>query len=333
MFGAAQARLRAEVFSQLATMVKAGVAIGESLTAVAADLGHRQMASALAQMGMWCSSGESLTQAMVRHPHLFPPVTVSMIEVGEAGGRLEAALSDAAHYHERDFRLRHLLTRESAYPMVLFSVIILIMPIANFVRTWITDTFLHALLGLLAQLLLMLVLMGIPVGAVALALWHYARTRQGREVIDGLKLKVPFIGNVVRRLSLARFCRALASLYSSGVLMGTSMRLAGEAAGNRVIERELTRNVAKVEAGGKLSEALGASPLIPRMVVRMLSTGEASGEIDRMAHNVADHFEEEAETALTQMAATITPAAVLIAGVIVAIMLVLGYTSFYAGLF
>jgi type IV pilus assembly protein PilC len=333
MVGAAQARLRAEVFSELTTMVKAGVTIGQSLTAIGEDLEHARMSAVLTEMGMQVSSGETLTDAMRRHPDLFSPVTVSMVEVGEKGGRLEHALRTAADYHEHDFELRHLLTRETAYPIVLFAIIIFIMPIANFIKTWIAGPgLLAALIGLVLQLIFIAVSVGVPVAAVVLLVKRYSGSEQGALALDGAKLKIPLVGNVIRKLCLARACRALASLYSSGVLMGTSLRLAGEAAGNRAVARELTRNVAKVEGGGKLSEALGESPLIPRMVVRMLSTGEDTGEIDKMAHNVADHFEEEAQTAIKQMAVSITPVAVLIAGVIVAIMAIGFYTGGYVRL-
>ncbi len=332
MFGAAQARLKSEVFSELATMVGAGVSIGESLSAVAEDMEHGQMASVLSEMGMQVSSGSSLTDAMRRHPKLFRPVTVSMIEVGEEGGRLENALKSAADYHERDFELRHLLTRETAYPIILFAVIIFIWPVANFIRIWLTDSFFPALLGLLLTLLLMFVFIVIPLGGLVLALRAYSRTEQGRGALERLELKIPIIGNVISKLSLARFCRALASLYSSGVFMGNSLRLAAEACGNRAIETELAAGVAGVEGGGKLSEALEASPLIPRMVVRMLRTGEDTGEVDQMAHRVADHFEEEAQTAIKQMAVSVTPLAVLIAGVIVLLMAISFYTGAYPGL-
>jgi len=329
MFGATQARLKSQVFSELTAMVGAGVSIGESLSAVAEDMEHGRMASVLDEMGMQVSSGSSLADAMRRHPKVFRPVSISMIEVGEEGGRLENALRGAADYHERDFELRHLLTRETFYPIVLFAAIIFIWPMANFVRIWITDSLLPALLGLLVTLLLMIVSIGIPLGALVFALWAYSRTEQGRGTLDRIRLSIPIIGNLIGKLSLARFCRALASLYSSGVLMGSSLRLAAEASGNLAIERELAAGIAKVEGGGKLSEALAESPLIPRMVVRMLRTGEDTGDLDQMAHRVADHFEEEAQTAIKQMAVSITPIAVLIAGAIVLLMALSFYTGAY----
>ena len=329
MFGAAQARLQAQVFNELATMVRAGVTIGESLSALAQDMEHARVASVLSEMGRAVSAGSSLTEALRHHPGAFSPITISLIEVGETGGLLDRSLAAAAEYHERDFELRHLLTRETFYPIILFAVILFIWPMTHFIITWIQGSFLAALVRLLLELLLMLIYVGLPVGGAVIAYRLYARTEQGRIALDRMILQIPVIGNTVRRLCLARFCRALASLYSAGVLLGRSLRVAAETTGNRALEHELVRGASEVERGGKLSDALAEAPLVPRMLVRMLRTGEDTGDVDSMAHQVADHFEQEAQTAVKQMAVSITPVAVLVAGVIVGIMAI----SFYTGAF
>ncbi len=332
MFGAGRARLQAEIFAELAAMVRAGVNIGEALEAVAEDLHDRPTAEALAQAGHETSRGRRLSESLARHRHIFSPLTIAMVEVGENSGRLEQALRNAQQYHERDFELRHLLTRELAYPIVLFAAILLIPLLGQVLLVWITDTLQAAMLLAVRQLLLYAILLGVPAGVLALIWRSMSGSEQGRVKLHGMLLNIPIVGGVLRKLAVARFCRALAALYSSGVLLGTSVRLAGDAAGNAKIRHELTRNAAQIDAGGSLSEALEGSPLIPRTVLTMLKTGERTGDIDTMAHNVADHLEREAETSTKQLAVSLTPVAVLIAGVIVAVMLLSFYTGYAARL-
>ncbi len=328
MFGAGRARLQAEVFGELAAMVHAGVNIGEALGAVAEDLHDRRMAEALAQAGHEVSRGGRLSESLARHERLFSPLTVAIVEVGESSGRLEQALRTGQQYHERDFELRHLLTRELAYPIVLFAAILLIPLLGQAILVWMTDTFAAAALLVIRQLLLYGIVLGVPVGAIALIWRAMSNSEQGRVRLHGVLLNIPIVGGVLRKLAVARFCRALASLYSSGVLLGTAVRLAGDAAGNAKVRDELTRNVGQIDGGASLSEALAGSALMPRTVLTMLKTGERTGDIDGMAQNVADHLEREAETSTKQLAVSLTPVAVLIAGVIVAIMLLGFYTGY-----
>ncbi|MGC9319271.1 MAG: type II secretion system F family protein, partial [Armatimonadota bacterium] len=303
---------------------------GESVTAVADEMGPSRLRDALVEVGRKAAHGSSVAEAMRGRPTVFAPLTVAMVEVGERAGRLEESLQLIADYYERDFELRHLLTRELAYPLVLFAGVIFIPVIGDFIRIWITATLAAAVVTAALRFLLILLLVGVPLGIVVLIIHQASQSEQGRLTLDRAKLRIPIIGGVVRKLATARFCRALASLYSSGVMMGTSVELAGEAAGNEAVRRDLQPTVRKLEAGQSLSEALSESSLLPSTVLTMLRTGERTGNIDGMAHNVANHLQREAETSIKQLAVTLTPIAVIIAGVMVALMLLSFYTG-YAG--
>lgn len=330
MFGAAAARARSEVFNQLATLVKAGVSIGAALSDLGDDRSRRPLGPTLVRMGAEVSQGMPLAEAMRRRGDVFSPLTVAIIDAGERSGRLEEALRAVADYYERDFALRHLLTRELAYPLVLLVAIVFIPAIAQSVLVWMTASLLAALVAGTLRLLVTFVLIGVPVGIIALTVHTLSRSEQGRAHLDTLKLRLPLIGGVVRRIVMARFCRALASLYSAGVLMGSALRLAAAAAGNAALEGQLRAVAAQVDRGERLSTALERVDQVPRTVVRMLRTGEDSGELDRMAQAVAEHYEMEAETAIKQMAVTITPLAVLLAGVIIGAMFIGGFLNLYS---
>jgi type II secretory pathway component PulF len=329
MFGAAAARARSEVFNELASLIKAGISIGHALGALGEDMSGRQLGRTLVRMGRQVSGGDPLATAMRDQGDAFIPLTIAMIQVGEEGGRLEEALRSVAEYHERDFELRHLLTRELAYPMVLVAALILIPAIAQFVIVWLTADVGSAIAAALVRALVTLLIIGVPVGIVALILRTLSRTSVGRQRLDAIKLHIPVAGGVIRRVVMARLLRALASLYSAGVLMGTSLRLAAQACGNAVVEAELERSADKLDAGARLSEALADSPHVPKTVLRMIQTGEDTGEVDRMASNVADHYEMEAQTAIKQAAVTITPIMVVLIAVIVGVMYIGGFMRVY----
>ncbi len=331
MFGAGAARARGQAFSELTALVKAGISIGHALSDLGEDMGNNAMGRTLVRMGREVTSGTSLASAMRHQDGAFEPLIIAMVEVGEQGGRIEEALRGAANYYKRDWELRHLLTRELAYPIVLLLAIIFIPAIAQFIIVWLKSTLTAAIGAALVRGLLTLVSVGVPAAIVYLTIRTVSRTETGRQRIDAIKLRIPVVGGVVRRVVMARFCRALASLHSAGVLMGTSLRLAAAAAGNALIRSEMERAARKVEQGERLSVALGEAPQVPRTVIRMLSTGEDSGEVDRMAENVAEHYEMEAETAIKQMAVSITPAAILIAAVIIGVMFIGGFMDLYSG--
>ncbi len=331
MFGAAAARERSGVFHELASLTKAGISIGHSLGDLGEDMAGRPLGRTLVRMGRQVSNGDPLATAMRDQGDAFIPLTIAMVEVGEEGGRLEGALRSVAEYYERDFELRHLLTRELAYPMVLVAALILIPALTQFVIVWLTADVGSAIVSALIRGLVTLLIIVVPVGLVTLLIRNLSRTRTGRQRLDAIKLRIPVAGGVIRRVVMARLLRALASLYSAGVLMGTSLRLAAQACGNAVIGAELERAADKVDAGARLSEALATSPHVPKTVLRMIQTGEETGEVDRMASNVATHYEMETQTAIKQAAVTITPIMVVLIAVIVGVMYIGTFMRVYGG--
>lgn len=329
MFGAARAKQRSEIFGALAAMVQAGVGIAAAIAAIAEDTRDPPLRLALQQMTRETGRGRTLSAAMAAHPRVFAPLTLAMIEVGERGGRLEAALRGLAEYYEREHELRHLLTRELTYPIILFGAIILIPLIGNVLRVWVTDGLAAALGAGVAQLLGYAIFLGIPAAAVTFVVRRMAASAQGRVRLHRLLLGIPVVGPALRKLALARFCRALASLYASGVLLGAAVRLSADATGNDYLRERLSAAAGHIDTGGSLADALERSGVLPATVLSMIRTGERTGDLDILAHNVAAHLELEARTAISQLAVALTPAAIIIAGVIVGIMVI----SFYAGLY
>ena len=329
MFGAAAARMRSEVFNELASLTKAGISIGHALSDLGEDMAGKPLGRTLVRMGHQVSNGDPLSSAMRDQGDAFSPLTIAMIQVGEEGGRLEEALRSVAAYHERDFGLRHLLTRELAYPMVLIAAVILIPALAQFVIVWFTASIAAAIVAALVRGLLTLLIIGVPTVLVTLLIRNLRRTKTGRRRLDAIKLRIPVAGGVIRRVVMSRLLRALAALYSSGVLLGTSLRLAAQACGNEVIGDDLERSADKLDAGARLSDVLAESPHVPKTVLRMMRTGEDTGEVDVMAGNVADHYEMETQTAIKQAAVTITPIMIVLIAIIIGVMYIGGFMRVY----
>lgn len=331
MFGAAQARLRSETYRKLGAMLRAGVSIGEATSSVAEEMGPSRLREALLDAGDEASRGRSLAETMGERERVFSPLTVAMVAVGEQAGRLEESLRTLAEYFERDCELRHLLTREATYPLLLFAGILFIPVIGEAILVWLTDTLAAALVTLITGLLLTVLYVAVPVGAALLVVRAMSGSREGRANIERIKLSIPVIGAVLRKLAVARFCRALASLYASGVMMGTSLELAADAAGGEIIRGEAREAARAVEDGSSLSEALAESEMLPPTALAMLRTGERTGTVDEMAENVADHLQQEAETSIRQMTASLVPAAVIIGGIIVGIRYIGFFLNLYSG--
>lgn len=329
MFGAQEARTRAQLYRSLSSLANAGLSLGEALTVAGRDMGQSRLAEAVRQMGHEVSGGREFADAMRRRPTLFSALETSTVEVGGRTGRYESVLGNLADFYEREHLLRLLLLRELTYPIVLFCAILFIPLAGDFIRIWITQALPGALAATAQRLLLYGVVIGVPALFAALVIRGMRGSAKGRAQLDAMKLQLPLLGGVFLKFALARFCRALAALYSSGVLMGTSMRLAGEAAGNEVVRRDLTAYASEVDDGASLAEAFAKSQLMPASVLQVLQTGELTGDLDAMAQSAAAHLELEAETSVKQLAVSITPLAILVAAVVVGLML----ASFYTGLY
>ena len=174
-------------------------------------------------------------------------------------------------------------------------------------------------------------ILGIPGGLVYLVYRSLSKAEQWREALDSLKLHIPLLGAVVRRLALAKFARALSYTYSAGVPMGQAITLSASAMGNSILERRFQNAVPLVQKGYKLSEALGKAPDIDDMVLGMLRTGEQTGELDATMERVADHFEVAAETSIHRMAVMALPIGVIFAGIVIGYIVINFWLTHYSG--
>jgi len=311
-------------------MLKAGMALGEALHVLEGRTAYPQLQQIIREGAKLVAAGGSFSEVLAKYPEEFSELTTAVIAMGEQTGRLDESCDQVASYLEHEYSLRQMVMRETFYPKVLLAFCIII-PSA-------IPALIEALMGSVWLGLWIFIKnigkwalgLGIPI-YLAYLIYHslMAKSQQSREAVDSMKLHIPLLGAVVRRLALAKFARALSYTYSAGAPMGQAITLSASAMGNSVLARRFKSAVPLVQKGYKLSDALGKAPDIDDMVLGMLRTGEQTGEIDATMERVADHFEEAAETSIHRMAIMALPIGVIFAGIVVACILI----QFYAGYF
>jgi type IV pilus assembly protein PilC len=321
----------AQFYREFATMIGSGMTVIQALHTLDDTISHPTVRWAVRGLRQAVERGQRLSENMRNFPEVFSPLAVAVVAAGEQSGRLDEMLGVMADYAERDLELRRLLNRETFYPKILLFAILTIVPGGLTVATTIAR-------GIGAGLRWLAPILGVYVLALLLGvviyymIRAYGQSQQGRLGIDRLKLAVPVFGSLANRIAMSRFCRALAALYSAGVPMPQSMRLAGEASANTAVSHAVSAMVFRVEQGGKLSEALAQTGLVPQLVLSMIRTGEQTGDIDQVLHKVADYYDDETKTKIHQLSQTIVPICVVIGGIIVFIIAALFFLNFYGGL-
>jgi type IV pilus assembly protein PilC len=313
---------------QFSVMIDAGLPLVQCLQILGEQQDHKTFQRILLQVREDVESGSSLANAMKKHPQAFDDLFVNMVAAGEAGGILDTILQRLATYIEKNARLKAQVKSAMIYPIAVISIAGLVV----YVILWkVIPVFgaLFASLGADLPLPTRVVVAAskfvgrywwLMIGIVAAAIYalrRYYYTEQGKLVIDGLLLKAPILGTVLRKISVARFCRTLGTLLSAGVPVLESLDITARTSGNAVIERAILEVRKQVEEGKSLAEPLKTTNQFPPMVVQMISVGEATGAMDTMLNKIAEFYEDEVDTAVAGMMKLIEPVMILFLGIVV----------------
>ena len=313
---------------QLATMIDAGIAIVQSLQALAEQTTNKVMRDTIKDVCSRVEAGESFSEALIRHPKAFNKLYVSMVGAGEKGGLLAEILARLATYLENTERLRKKVKTALMYPTVVTIVAIVI---TVFLLVRVIPTFKEVYSGFNAKLpaptevmigiseivqhyLLYLIVLA---GAGVWGWLYFIKTKQGREFWDSQRIKLPVFGPIAHKICLARFTRTLASLVRSGVPILEVLQIVSQTVGNTVMEKAIKASALDIERGEGISNALAKHPVFPTMIIRMLSAGEQTGNIDTMLERVADFLDEEIETTLSGLMSLIEPLLIVFLGVVI----------------
>ncbi len=313
---------------QFSVMIDAGLPLVQCLDILGKQEPDKGFSSVILQVRSDVESGAALADAMKKHPRAFDALYSNMIAAGEAGGSLDPILKRLAVYIEKNVKLKGQVQSAMIYPI---AVIVIATVVVAAILWKVIPTFAQLFAGLGAQLPLPtrvviaasnnLVSYGpfiaVGLGGVGYALKQYYGTTNGRYQIDALVLKMPILGMIMRKIAVARFCRTLSTLLSSGVPILDGLDITARTAGNAVVEEAIQKTRTSIERGETVSGPLRETNVFPSMVVQMINVGETTGALDAMLAKIADFYEEEVDTAVAGLLTLMEPIMIAVLGGVV----------------
>src|SRR4051812_10492145 len=313
---------------QFSVMIDAGLPLVQCLDILGSQEEDKNFAAVILQTRSDVEGGASLDDAMRKHPRTFDPLFSNMVAAGEAGGILDTILKRLATYIEKAVKLKGQVKSAMIYPV---AVIVIAALVVGVILWKVIPTFAQLFAGLGAELPLptrvviwlseSLVSYFLPMiavfGVLGWAFRSYYRTEGGRRVVDGTMLKMPILGDILRKIAVARFCRTLATLISSGVPILDGLDITARTSGNAVIEDAVQVTRKSIERGETIAAPLKETAVFPPMVVQMISVGETTGALDTMLAKIADFYEDEVDTAVAGLLTLLEPVMIAFLGVIV----------------
>src|SRR5215469_10116755 len=313
---------------QLATMVDAGLAMVQSLQALAEQTATKVMRDVIKDVTARVEAGDSFSEALQKHPKVFNRLYICMVGAGEKGGLLAEILARLATYLENAARLRKKVKSACMYPTVVTIVAILI---TIFLLIKVVPVFgeifksfgadlpaptqaLITLSNFVKRFIIPILLVG---GGMVYGWFQFIKSKPGRRFWDAYRIKLPIFGVIAHKICLARFTRTLASLIRSGVPILEVLQIVSQTVGNVIMEQAIKTAAVDIERGEGISVALAKHPVFPSMILRMITAGEQTGKIDNMLERIADFLDEEIETTLSGITALIEPILIVFLGVVV----------------
>ena len=313
---------------QFSVMIDAGLPLVQCLDILGTQEEDKGFAGVILATRTDVEGGMSLADAMKRYPRTFDPLFTNMIAAGEAGGILDTILKRLATYIEKNVKLQGEVKSAMIYPI---AVIVIAGIIVGVILWKVIPTFaamfesLGATLPAPTRFVIWLsnnlIRFGLPlIGLAALGGWAFKQwyaTSGGQHVVDAVMLKAPILGDILRKNAVARFCRTLSTLISSGVPILDGLEITARTSGNIIVEDAIMSTRKSIERGETIAAPLKETKVFPPMVVQMISVGEATGALDTMLSKIADFYEEEVETAVAGLLTLLEPVMIAVLGVVV----------------
>src|SRR5205823_4109441 len=283
---------------QFSVMIDAGLPLVQCLEILGSQQENKTMKRALIQIRQDVESGSNLADAMRKHPKIFNDLYTKMVAAGEAGGILDTILQRLAQYIEKSVKLNSQVKSAMIYPVAVISIAVIVVAVI----LWkVIPVFASLFKGLGAELpmptrIVIAMsnavadywwLMGGIIFALVFSIRRYRATPKGRRVTDAIMLKAPIVGMLLRKIAVARFCRTLSTLTSSGVPILDGLMITAKTSGNAIVEDAIMATRKSVEEGKTISEPLGDTDVFPSMVVQMIAVGEQTGALDTMLSKIA----------------------------------------------
>jgi type IV pilus assembly protein PilC len=313
---------------QFSVMIDAGLPLVQCLEILGSQQDNRTFQKILFQVRQDVESGSTLADSLRKHPKAFDGLYCNMVAAGEAGGILDTILQRLSQYIEKIVKLRAAVRSAMVYPA---AVILIAVGVVWIILWKVIPTFATLFEGLGASLPLptritiaashfigawwWLILLSI--GLSVFLLHRYHKTYKGRRQIDKIVLKIPVLGSVMKKIAVARFCRTLGTLVSSGVPILDGLEITARTSGNAIVEDAIMATRRSVEEGKTIAEPLRGTDVFPPMVVQMVAVGEQTGALETMLSKIADFYEDEVDEATANLLALLEPVMICFLGVII----------------
>ncbi|MCK4428309.1 MAG: type II secretion system F family protein [candidate division Zixibacteria bacterium] len=325
---------------QFATMIGAGLPMVQCLEILSQQMEAAELRRVIGEVKESVQAGTTLAEALSRHKKVFDDLYVNMVDAGEIGGALDIILVRLAIYREKADALARKVKGAMIYPAVVMTVAI---AVTFIMLTYIVPIFARMFAGLGAELPAptqfilslsaflranFLTGLGLLI-ALIIAYKYYSKTQSGRLNIDRVKLKLPLLGDLIRKSAIARFSRTLSTLISSGVSILDALDITARTSGNRVIHDAIKKSILSIAEGETITQPLKESKVFPPMVVQMISVGEKTGGLDEMLSKIADFYDEEVDAAVAALTSVIEPVIIVFMGIVIGGILIAMYLPMF----
>lgn len=317
------------IFSrQFATMIDAGLSLTKCLAILAEQTESKPLKKVIAEVLQDVERGKSLSDSMAKHESVFPSIFTNMVRAGEAGGVLDQVLLRVAEHFEKEATIKSKIKSAMAYPVAMFAFSMLI----TFVLiTFIVPLFVKMFQDMGGSLPLPTkILLGassfmrngwfiaIPsIVGIRYLVKFYGKTTVGRFKMDGIKLRLPVFGGLIKKMAISKFSRTLGTLMSSGVPILHSLDIVAVTAGNAVVADAVKKARTSIKEGETIAKPLSGSKVFPPMVVQMISVGEETGALDSMLSKIADFYDQEVSSMVDALTSIIEPLMIVVMGIII----------------
>ncbi len=313
---------------QFSVMIDAGLPLVQCLEILAQQQPNKVFQNVLNEIRQDVEAGATLADAMRKHPKVFDDLFCNMVAAGETGGILDTILQRLSTYIEKIVKLKAAVKGALVYPV---AVLVIAAVVVWVILTFVIPVFADLFTGLGAELPLptrmtialsnflrrwwWLILASIA-GAI-FGVKQYRKTDRGRRVLDSMMLRIPVLGMLLRKIAVARFCRTLGTLTSSGVAILDGLEITARTSGNAIIEDAIMKVRAAVEEGKTIAQPLQETGVFPDMVVQMIEVGEQTGALDTMLSKIADFYEDEVDEATQNLLSLLEPVMIVILGTVI----------------
>ncbi len=325
---------------QFATMIDAGLPLVQCLEILSSQQDNPAFKEILLKVKGDVEAGSTFADALRKHPRVFNDLFCNLAAAGEAGGILDTILNRLASYIEKAMNLKKKVKGAMVYPGVVLAIaLVVVSALLIFVIPVFQKMFadMGGTLPAFTQLVInfsefvrryFLVLAAILV-AFGFVFRRYYRTEAGRALIDDYILRIPVLGDLIKKVAIAKFTRTLSTMLSSGVPIMEGLEIVARTSGNKTIEKAILKTKVSIGEGKTIAEPLGASGIFPPMVVQMISVGESTGALDSMLSKIADFFDDEVDAAVAALTSLLEPLLMVFLGVTIGALVVAMYLPIF----